>query len=559
MKAQDEDSSARTHVEPLAPVALSTGKTRSEQSKPTSFRDLNEVREEQRVLNNNALLKQYLYNDSLNNVVLDENKETASYHVVSGAEENANWQKGAETLIQLGRDKANTNQMSPNNAVSSYPVGEEDEEDRKDATRFQSQVIQDDDMLTKDEVDDHATLPSEANDGEELSEGDEREQAANIQSLMKQEDDMIQNHEAEEDEESSGSNMSEGAPSATLNGPIIGLSNDITKNSSQLFANSNQSLASTTSTEKQQRKKPDSFYATGIALSNNPNDTRKFIAINGSSEDISSSSLPGNGVNNQSPLNIHQGIDEQKEDKPTEDMEKSTNSPSQSEQMANQIITIQQLDSTGSVVATDLNNTSFHDGMIGENLNSSSTALSSQNGAKPSQQEIDRTAMMPNSQSRLTLTDMIVPGASITPELKTPHVSQLEAANVQSQQSESQALNQLSVNATSGGLKHEDSTLVSNGLSPNGQAIGTNAAIQSPIGNTITASDSATADVHHVSSPALITLPSTSSRPIKLVFHVSDMKSKGTSSNAQVPGSQSTLASTDDMAHKMNDEGTLNT
>ena len=203
LKARDEDSSARTHVEPLAPVALSTGKTRSEHSKPNSFPDLNEVREEQRVLNNNALLKQYLYNDSLNNVVLDENKETASYHVVSGAEENANWQKGAETLIQLGRDKVNTNQTSRNNAVSSYPVEEEDEEDRKDATRFQSQVIQDDDMLTKDEVDDHATLPSEANDGEELGEGDEREQAANIQSLMKQEDDMIQNQEEEEDEEES--------------------------------------------------------------------------------------------------------------------------------------------------------------------------------------------------------------------------------------------------------------------------------------------------------------------------------------------------------------------
>jgi len=178
LKAQDEDSSARTQVEPLAPVTLSTGKTRSEQSKQTSFPDLNEVRDEQRVLNNNALLKQYLYNDSLNNVVLDENKETASYHVVSGAEENANWQKGAETFIQLDRNKVNANQTSSNNAVSSYPVGEEDEEDRKDAARFQSQVIQDDDMLTKDEVDDHATLPSEANDGEELAEGDERAQAA---------------------------------------------------------------------------------------------------------------------------------------------------------------------------------------------------------------------------------------------------------------------------------------------------------------------------------------------------------------------------------------------
>ena len=565
LKAQEEDSSARTHVEPLAPVTQSAGKTRSEQSKPTGFPDLNEVREEQRVLNNNALLKQYLYNDSLNNVVLDENKETASYHVVSGAEENANWQKGAETFIPLGRDKVNTSQTSPNNAVSSYPVGEEDEQDRKDATRFQSQVIQDDDMLTKDDVDDHANLPLEANDGEELGEGDDREQAANIQSLMKQEDDMIQNQEAEEDEESSGSNKSEGTPSATTIAPSTGLSNDITKNSSQLFANSNhQSLTSTTNTGKQQREKPNSFYATGIALSNNPSDTRKLIAINGSSDDISSSFLPGNGMINQSSLNIHQGIDKQKESKPTGVMEKLTDSPSQNEQAAeNQAITIEQLDSTVNEVATDLNNTSSHDGMKGENLNSNPTALTSQNGAKPPiQQQIDKTPMMPNSKSRLTLTDMIVPGASITPELKPPHASQLEA---QPLPFGSQALHQRPINASSESLKHEDSTLVSNSLSPNGQAIGTNAAIQSPIGNTMTASDSVIADVHHVSSPALITLPSASSRPIKLVFHVSDMKSKGMSSDAPVPGSeaaagyQSTQDLADNMANKMNDEGKLYT
>lgn len=573
LRAQDEDSSARTHVEPLAPISLSTAKTRSEQSKPTGFPDLNEVREEQRVLNNNALLKQYLYNDSLNNVVLDENKETASYHVVSGAEENANWQKGAESLIQLGRDKVNTNQTSPNNTVASYPVGEEEEEDRKEATRFQSQVIQDDDMLTKDEVDDHATLPSEANDGEELGEGEEKEQAANIQSLMKQEDDMIRNQEAEEDEESSGSNnMAEGAPSPTLNGLSTALpNNDITKSSSQLFANSNQSLTTTTNTGKQQQEKPNSFYASGIALSNNPNDTRKSVAVNGSSEDISSSLLPGNGMINQSSLNIHQGIDEQKGDKTTGVMEKSTNSPSQNvkttnvsqsimlnhNKITNQATTLQQSDS----VTTDLTNTSFIDGMKGENLNSSPTALSSQDGTKSSQQQIDRTPMMSNSQSRLTLTDMIVPGASITPKGKNPHVSNLEATNVQPLQSGSQTLNQHPINATSESLKHEDSTLISNSVSPNGQAIGTNAAIQSPIGNTITASDSVTADVHHVSSPALITLPSVSSRPIKLVFHVSDMKSKGISSNAPVPGSeaaasyQSTPVLTDDMAIKMNDEG----
>lgn len=575
MRAQDEDSSARTQVEPLAPVVLSKGKTRSEQSRPNGFPDLNEVREEQRVLNNNALLKQYLYNDSLNNVVLNENKETASYHVVSGAEESANWQKGAESLIQLGKDKVNTNQTSTNNAVSSYPVGEEDEEDRKDAARFQSQVIQDDDMLTKDEVDDHATVPSEANDSEELGEGDEREQAANIQSLMKQEDEMIQNQEAEEGEESSGSNnMAEGALSRTSNGPNTG--NNVTKNSPQIFSNSNQSLASITSTRKQPQEKSNSFYATGIALSNNPNDTREFVAMNGTSEDIPSSSLPGNGMISQSSLKIHQGIDEQKEDKPSGVMEQSTNSPSQNVQtanmsasitpnhdkMTNQAIPTQQLDLTGAAVAPDLNNTSVNDRTKGENLNSNLTALISQGETKrPSPQEIDRTPMMSHSQSRLTLTDMIAPGASITPEVKNPHVSQLEGANVPPQQYGSQSFNQSPINATSGSLKHEDSTLVSNSLSPNGQAIGTNAAIESPIGNNITASDSVTAGVHHVSSPALITLPSASNRPIKLVFHVSDMKSKGVSSNAPVPGSeaaagyQSTTVSADDVANKMKDEG----
>ena len=41
-----------------------------------------------------------------------------------------------------------------------------------------------------------------------------------------------------------------------------------------------------------------------------------------------------------------------------------------------------------------------------------------------------------------------------------------------------------------------------------------------------------------VNSPALITLPNSSSRPIKLVFHVQDMKSKGVSPNTQISGSQ---------------------
>lgn len=83
--------------------------------------------------------------------------------------------------------------MLCNNVVLFYLVGDEDEEDRKDVMRFQLQVIQDDDMLIKDEVDDYVIFFLEVNDDEEFGEGDEREQVVNIQLLMKQEDDMIWN------------------------------------------------------------------------------------------------------------------------------------------------------------------------------------------------------------------------------------------------------------------------------------------------------------------------------------------------------------------------------
>ncbi|XP_078381494.1 uncharacterized protein LOC144664253 isoform X2 [Oculina patagonica] len=741
LKAQDEDSSSRTHVEPLAPVVLRTGSTRSKQSKPTDSPDLNEVREEQRVLNNNALLKQYLYHDSLNNVVLNENKETASYHVVSGAEDNANWQKGSESLIQLGRNKVNTTQTSPNR-VTSYPVGEGEEEGSKEASRFQSQVIQDDDMLTKDEVDDNTTPSTEANDGDELGEGDEREQAAKIQSLMKQEDDMIQNQEAEEDEESSGgNNTAEGATSGTSNvdtNTVVA-----TTSSSNTFAKTNESVVSSTNTAKQQKQKSASFYASGIALNNNPNDTNESAASNdkpsiGSSGNTSSSSHPGHLMMNQSSMNIHQDTPsgspsngslkiKQKGDNATDAIELSNNSSSQNEaiatngtqsimlhhtKMATQVTTIQQSDATGGAVAPGSTNTVSNvgrNGMRGVNQASSPTILSSQGGMKPSQQHIGMKPIMSNSQSRPTLTDLIVPGASIKPKGKSPDVSHLEttneqpqqsgsptvnqhtisgesldvshlevtnkqskqsgsptvnqhpisgespdvshlqatheqsqqsgsptinkhpisgespnvshlevtneqpqqfasptvnqhpisgesqdlshlqatheqpkqfglptvnqhpisgesldvshqqATNKQPQQSGSPTVNQHPISAASGSLKNETLTLVSNRLSPGAQATGTNAAVQSPIASPIKVSDSVS-DVHHVSSPAMITLPSASNRPIKLVFHVQDMKSNGMSPNAPVSGSetvtgfQTTPALSDDLVNKMNDE-----
>ena len=607
LKALDEDSSARTHVESLAPVVLSTGRTRSEQSKPSDSSDLNEVREEQRVLNNNALLKQYLYNDSLNNVVLDENKETASYHVVPGAEENANWQKASESLIQLGKNKVNTSQTSPNNRVMSYPVEEGEEDDSKEATRFQSQVIQDDDMLTKDEGDDNGAPSTGENDGDELGEGEEREQAAKIQSLMKQEDDMLQNQEAEEDEESSGSkNAADGASSGKSNVDTntVVSNNDMTNSSSNPFAKSNESLLNSINTAKQQQQqqqhyqKPAAFYASGIALNNNPNFMNESTASNdepslGSFGNISSSSFPGHLMTNQSSLNIHQETSsgsssngslkiEQKGDKATAIVEPSNNSSTQNDKvittkgtqsimlnhnkMANQgtnQATIQQLGLTAGTVAPGSTNTissAGRNGMGSVNLSSSPTVLSSQAGMKPSQQHIGIMPIMSNSQSRLTLSDMIVPGASMKPKEKSPDVSHLEATRKQPQQSGSPTVNQHPISAASGSLKNENSTLVSNRLSPGSQATGTNAAVQSPILNPIKASDSVS-DVHHVSSPALITLPSASNRPIKLVFHVQDMKSNGMSSNAPVSGSetvtgyQSTPVLNDDLANKMNDEG----
>lgn len=699
LRRQDEDSFTRANVAPITPMVISTGQVRSEQSKPINYPDLNEVGEEQRVLNNNALLKQYLYNDNLNKVVLNENKETASYHVVPGAEENANWQKGAESLVQLEKNKANSSQTSPNNGITSYPVGEREEEDGKQAARFQSLVIQDDDMLTKDEGDaDNATLSSEANDGDEIGEGEENQQAATIQSLMKQEDDMIQNLEAEEEDESSGgSSKVEETPSETPND-----TNTVNSNN----------------TAYQQREKPSSYYASGVALNNNPNETNVSISSNdkpsiGSPEDSnSSSSLPSHGMINQSSINSQQRTPsgsssqgsltiEQNEDKGTgvmepssqatgimepsrqatgimepssqatgimepssqatatmepssqgtgimepsnlnnkqnednaigamepssqatgimepssqatgimkpsslnnkqnEDkatgakepanlniehnevkgngvMQPSSTSSSQhdksgnqmaanvsqsiilnhDDKMANHATAIQQPESTGGAVTGSTNTGSNvgNDGGKVVTLASSPTVLSSQG-----QKQIGGMPMVSNSQSRLTLTDMIVPGKMTNSKGKSQDVSQLESASAQPQQSGSPSVNQHPISTASSSLKNEDSTLILNTLPPSGQATGTNAAIQSPVGNAIKASASVS-DVHHVNSPAVITLPSASSRPIKLVFHVQDMKSKGMPSNdAPVSGSQvadgyQTTSVFNDVANNMNSEG----
>ena len=265
-------SSTREFVEP--------GKSKSSGTKRNGFRgpnkrvgaaDLNEVQEEEKVLNNNAILKQYLFQDSLNKIVLNENKETASYRVVPGAKDDANWQKGAESLIRLDKSKPKSSSEKQNDDMATAPADAED--DRKDAAKFQSLVIQDDDMLTKDEEDYNGTLSSQGNNGDEFG-GDENNQAAAIQSMMKQEDDMIQNQDGEGEEEYSGDSSK-----------LKGFQTNSTS-SSNLGGNST------------------TYYASGVALNKNRNETASNkLSENLHSEPVgetSNSSVVENEMKNQS-------------------------------------------------------------------------------------------------------------------------------------------------------------------------------------------------------------------------------------------------------------------
>ena len=652
-------------MEPTGAIISATGNVRSVQSKEMSAPDLNEVQEEQKVLNNNAMLKQYLYNDNLNNVVFDENKETASYHVVPGAKQSANWQKGAESFIQLEKNKSNTNREKQVN--NDDPASEED--DRKQAARFQSLVIQDDDLLTKDEGDDNETLSSGGNGGDDLGEADENKQAAAIQSMMKQEDDMIQNEDDDEDEESSGNNSTVDAavPSEDTN-----------------------SKATNNNTFSKADGKPTSFYASGIALNNNPNKSAPSESNEKPSLDSTghslNSSLQDHRMINKSSIDNHQEnsngspsnnslTNEQIEHKAAGLMESSSTtlndqtggqmasrvSTSQSEEnkMEKQQTKVQQSETTDAVETGAINTNGINGNTGGKGLVMASTAniLTSQNGiqlaSKPqagsmatlpnSQEQVHQLAdmmkpkivqqpettsivgtgttntnvingnigeegvglvsspnlqmastpqvvsvgMVPNSQGRVHLAEKIKPqkaqqsettvGLVSPPNVLTSQMSSKPNIGSVAVSPNSQSRVQLTAKTKPGYLSDAQttSTQTQQAASPtmafhpmstalndrnnqdslSGQTTRPNAARPSTDTNTINGGTSVSG-VHHVTSPAMITLPSTSSRPIKLVFHVKDMQSKGMSAGGSeaVSAYQSTLLA-NDVANNMNDDG----
>ena len=204
-------------MELKSPLKERTSQVRSPNTKkPANGSDLNEVQEEQRVLNNNALLKQYLDHDSLSNIVLNENKETASYQVVSGVGDNATWQKAAESLIALGKSNTSTEKAGPDNGGDLLPLSEE--EAGKQAAALQNAVKQQD----ENEDPDKTVAPPDGNSSDDFDEADVNQQAAEIQSMMKQEDEMIQRQGAgqgdDDDQSSVGNSTSEAkAPSSESN------------------------------------------------------------------------------------------------------------------------------------------------------------------------------------------------------------------------------------------------------------------------------------------------------------------------------------------------------
>ncbi|XP_022783752.1 uncharacterized protein LOC111324460 isoform X2 [Stylophora pistillata] len=583
LRPQDADSTTRGLVEPELPI--NTARGGGEQGKPRAGHpDLNEVREEHKVLNNNALLKQYLFNDTLNNVVLNENKETASYHVVSGAEDSANWQKGAESLIQLGNDRVKTNQTSPNHGLTSpdrgmtsstnsmmSPVGDGEEDDSKQAARFQSLVIQDDDMLTKDEGDANGTVSTEASDSDDIAEGDDYQQAA-IQSMMKQEDDMIQNEEpADDDELSGGSPPPSKATSEASNNAAPGNSNH--KSSSKPIAKSNEAFVINI-TEVHRGEEGKSFYTSGVALNNNPNETNSSTASNDIpvfelSEGKANSSLHDAEINNQSTTSIQPGTTpdslskeshgtEENEDRTKGGMQISEDSLLKNDKAMNKMVAntpqsailcsdslsnqekITQQPKSKESAPTDLVTSSSNSSNDMEQVASvapSPKVSSSQGKIVPGEIQSEKIPFSSKMQPQLTLTEMITPGAKMNPNRNSPSISQVQNTPGPLQQTGTALGSHHPTSSALGSQKTEQSVLIS-GIEPhNGQSTESNAVIQLPIANGLDAS-SHDSDLHLVTSPALITLPNSSSRPIKLVFHFPDMKSKGESSNTPLSGSQ---------------------
>ena len=513
-------SSTREFVEP--------GKSKSSSTKRNGFRapnkrvganDLNEVQEEEKVLNNNAILKQYLFQDSLNKIVLNENKETASYRVVPGAKDDANWQKGAESLIRLDKSKPKSSSEKQNGDMATVPADAED--DRKDAAKFQSLVIQDDDMLTKDEEDDNGTLSSQGNNGDEFG-ADENNQAAAIQSMMKQEDDMIQNQDGEGEEEYSGNSSK-----------LKGFQTNSTS-SSNLGGNST------------------TYYASGVALNKNRNETASNkLSENLYSEPVggtSNSSVLENEMKNQSIndsftngiLNI--GGDKSK---PVELDNATSTALLQNDKLIDQ----QVLNKSQAIVKEE----NRHKGDIGATkgggtveAGSSSTALTSQNGVHTERKPgIYGMTSQQKSQSLTQLNDEVKTEKTEYRQGKMYPTSQAKAIYVQPQQTVK----------TVPTISDKESTDMPNSSLQSSQTTGKTTAV--PLTKTSSSTDlgSSLTDAHHVMSPALIKLPSSNSRPIKLVFHVKDMNSKSnTEYGSTAVSDYQTPITADDITAYVNDD-----
>lgn len=548
---------------------------------PIGAPDLNEVQEEQKILNNNALLRQYLYHDSLNNVVLNENKETATYHVVPGTEDKANWQKGEESLIQLDKIKSKTNkenQPSVNAGIATVPVGEED--GKKQADRFQSLVIQDDDMLTKDEGDDKEPVSSEDNGGNELGEGDENKQAAAIQSMMNQEDDMIQHQEDEEDDVYPGNNSTLEAASPSN-----------TKNAKE--SNNNMTNNSSTSPEKL-RGKPTSYYSSGVALNKNPNknvsekvNQKLFLDSTGFSSNIS---VKEHEFINQSFMKNHQEssngssssgrlTNEQSEQNASGTKETSSTSllsqnditggklilkvsTSQSigDKEKNNQTKVEQPETPlkGSTVAGTSSLINEHSRGKSVGLLSGQNMRTSQNGIQiANKPRIESMAAVANTQSRVPEM-MKLDNAANQDDKIHPDISHSQATSMQSQHSLPSKVNLHAMTSASSGLKNQELAPESSRFSQSYRPTGPSNAMSSMDSNAIQSSTSVS-NVHNVVSPVVITLPKSSSRPIKFVFHAKDMKSK------EMPAVESEGASKDyqsafvgnDVTQHMNDDGKM--
>ncbi|XP_068723874.1 uncharacterized protein [Montipora capricornis] len=424
-KFKEGPSSTRAVVAPDGSTVSIAGKVQYNQSKPISIPQMKELQDGQRALKSNPLLRHYLYPDSLNNVILDENMDTASYHVVAGTEDKAKWQKGAESLIQLDKNSSepSTEPKTRENAgVVTFPSDYEDA--RKQAAKFQSLVIQDDDILRKKaEGENKESATSEGNGGEEIGEADEDKQADDIQSMMKQEDDMIQHETDDTYDESTGSNASKIASDEEYGKYVTD---------------------SLSASPKMAQRQATSYYISGVALNNDP-------------------------------ISSFTGVD--------------SNSSSDSSSVTYNI-----------VLSDDADKQEIHNGMITKGTNESNSSKSPSVATKSTGFSVAEVKTNVSSNKE---------GKNLEPLSKSKVVSLQTSAKTSSK-------------PQNGGPSKQESTPVSSNSSYRGRLTGSDNAMTSTNSSAVEGVKSVSS-VHQVSSPAVITLPDSTSRPIKLVFHTKDM------------------------------------